>query len=91
MTDFTFLIAAGLILIVLGFFLIAYGTMRSGQETGGVEERRPDQEIREKKVRGGGVILIGPFPIVFGTDKRVALIAMILSIVVMVMAILFLK
>lgn len=26
-------------------------------------------ETKEKKTRGGGIIIIGPVPIVFGTDK----------------------
>ena len=33
------------------------------------------------KVRGGGVIIIGPIPIVFGTDKQSLKTALLLSIV----------
>jgi uncharacterized protein (TIGR00304 family) len=34
------------------------------------------------KVRGGGVILIGPIPIIFGTDKQSLKTILLLSIVV---------
>lgn len=88
MPDWSFLIAAGILLIILGFFLITFGMMRSARES---EKRDARQETGEKKVKGGGVILIGPIPIVFGTDKKYALILMILAIVLMLLAIIFLK
>lgn len=88
MPDWALLIAAGIILIILGFLLAAFGVMRSGEESAGPEG---GQETREGKVKGGGVILIGPVPIVFGSDKRYALILVILAIVLMLLAIVFLK
>ncbi len=88
MPDWSFLIVAGILLIMLGFFLITFGMMRSAQENG---ERDSEHEAGGKKVKGGGVILIGPIPIVFGTDKKYALILMILAIVLMLLAIIFLK
>ncbi len=88
MPDWSFLIAAGILLIIFGFFLITFGMMRSAQEN---EERDAGQETGRKRVKGGGVILIGPIPIVFGTDKKYALILMILAIVLMLLAIIFLK
>lgn len=91
MPDWGLLFAAGVILILLGFFVVMLSTMyeiacRKEQDTG-----REENTGREKKVRGGGVILIGPIPIVFGTDKRYALILMVLAIIIMLLAILFLK
>ncbi len=56
--------------------------MRAAIESGGKEK---------EKIKGGGVILIGPVPIVFGTDKRYALLLMILAIVLMLLAVLYLK
>jgi uncharacterized membrane protein len=39
----------------------------------------------EREIRGGGVLIIGPLPIIFGTDQRVAkgliILALILTIV----------
>ena len=92
MPDWILLVEAGIILILLGFFAIAVGIMLSARED---EEKGENpavhREVGEKRVRGGGVILIGPVPIVFGTDKRFALIAMILAITLMLLAIIFLK
>jgi uncharacterized protein (TIGR00304 family) len=39
------------------------------------------------KVRGGGVVMIGPIPIIFGTDKKSLKTVMLLSLVIMVVAI----
>ncbi|MGQ9461243.1 MAG: TIGR00304 family membrane protein [Candidatus Bathyarchaeaceae archaeon] len=37
--------------------------------------------VKEKgKVRGGGAVIIGPFPIIFGTDKEAVKILLLLSI-----------
>jgi len=90
MPDFTALITVGIILIMLGFFLIAIGMMRQVRESENLEGER-GQEIKKEKVKGGGVILIGPVPIVFGTDKKYALLLMILAIALMLLSIIFLK
>ena len=42
--------------------------------------------IRGKgKVRGGGAVIIGPFPIVFGTDRESVKILLLLSIALIVL------
>lgn len=41
---------------------------------------------REGKVRGGGVLVIGPIPIVIGTDQEVAKGLMVLAMVLMLVA-----
>lgn len=50
--------------------------------------------IREKgKIRGGGAIIIGPFPIIFGTDKEslktILVLSLALTILLVVVTILF--
>lgn len=89
MPDWTFLITTGSFLIILGFLLVAFGMM--GHEKESAEEERPEEAGKEQRVKGGGVIFIGPVPVVFGTDKRYALLLMILAIVLMLLAIIFLK
>ena len=64
------LILAGIALIFIGFLLVFIGTLLSA--TG------------EAEVEGGGVIMIGPIPIVFGTGRG-ATMAMILAVVLMVL------
>ena len=69
----------GLLLVIAGFaigilaFIIA--VLRSARGSG--------------PVRGGGVIMIGPVPIVFGTDKESARILILLAIILMAVALLF--
>lgn len=89
MPDWTFLITAGSFLLILGFLLIAFGMM--GKESEEEDEERPAGTGKETRVKGGGVILIGPVPVVFGTDKKSALFMMILAIVLMLLLIVFLK
>jgi uncharacterized protein (TIGR00304 family) len=43
--------------------------------------------VREGKVRGGGAIIIGPFPIIFGTDKESVKTILLLSIALMIILI----
>lgn len=91
MPDWAFLIIAGSFLIILGFLLVAFGMMGHEKESEGLEGERPAEVRKETKVRGGGVILIGSVPVVFGTDKKYALLLMILAIVLMLLSIIFLK
>ncbi|NPA47407.1 MAG: DUF131 domain-containing protein [Thermococci archaeon] len=62
------LIVAGLLLVLIGFMLIFVGTV-IGSEGSGAET--------------GGVIMIGPIPIVFGTSRRMAVGAMVLAVLLM--------
>jgi uncharacterized protein (TIGR00304 family) len=41
----------------------------------------------EGRVRGGGVIMIGPIPIIFGTDKKSLKTVVLLSVALTVLAI----
>jgi uncharacterized protein (TIGR00304 family) len=69
----------GLLLALAGFALailaIFIAILRSARGTG--------------KIRGGGVVMIGPVPIVFGTDKESARILILLGIVLMIVLLLF--
>jgi uncharacterized protein (TIGR00304 family) len=48
---------------------------------------------RDRNVRGGGAIVIGPFPIVFGTDresvKKVLLLSLALTILLVIAMVVF--
>ena len=60
------LMTAGLLLVIAGFALIMV-SMFSGESGTGV--------------KGGGVVMIGPIPLVFGSDPKWASAAMVLAIV----------
>lgn len=73
------LIEFGIALIFLGFvlaFVAAILFFIRGLRIGG-------------KTRGGGVLLIGPIPIIFGSDKQSLIVAVVLAIVLMLIALLF--
>lgn len=93
MFDWSLLITIGIIFIILGFMSIAIGMMSQALRNKSMEEKAipVTGEETEEKIKGGGVILIGPIPIVFGTDKRYAIIAIILTIALMLLAIIFLN
>ena len=69
----------GLLLALAGFALaivaIFVAILRSAKGTG--------------QVRGGGIVMIGPVPIVFGTDKGSVRILILLGIVLMIVLLLF--
>jgi uncharacterized protein (TIGR00304 family) len=69
------LILAGVGVVLAGFLMVAYSMLASGG--GG-----------EGKVRGGGVVMVGPIPIVFGSDAKWASIALVLAIVLIVVGVL---
>jgi len=75
-----------IILILLGFALVILGLLeRSGSdEYSEYEDVKGYEEKVEKKVKGGGIILIGPFPIVIG-DPRLALIALIFALIALLL------
>jgi len=67
----------GIAAIFFGILLIFIGTiLQSTTKTDGTTGQ----------VHTGGVIMIGPIPIIFGTDKGFTLIAIILAIVLMVVS-----
>ena len=84
------LVTAGMILIFLGSFVLIFRIITRSVETRAVlKEETNLSENKSEKINGGGVIMIGPLPIVFGTDKKYALMAIILAIVLMTLAIVF--
>jgi len=66
------LIISGIALIFIGFLLVFLGTLISA--LGG-----------EGEVEGGGVIMIGPIPIVFGTSRGAVTLVSILAVLLMVL------
>ncbi len=63
------LIPIGMILIFIGFLIIIIDLMMHYGMRGSTES----------KVRGGGVVIVGPVPIVFGSDRKMAVIAAIIG------------
>lgn len=63
------LISLGLLLIFLGFILVFADIFISIVRASRVQtESREEKE--ERKTEAGGIIFIGPIPIIFGTSKK---------------------
>jgi len=65
---------AGILLVLVGFGVMVVAMLSQGRREGA-------------DVKGGGVVLIGPVPIVFGSDMKWASVAIILAIVLIVLTV----
>jgi uncharacterized protein (TIGR00304 family) len=63
----------GVLLILAGFAVLFISAFRNAS-------------VDDKRVRGGAVIMIGPIPIVFGSDMKWASVAIVLAIILIVVA-----
>ncbi len=66
------LILLGIVLIFLGMLILILSLWRAGEE----------------RAEAGGVVIVGPVPIVFGTSQRIAATVMVLAIALTVVALL---
>ena len=76
------IITVGFLLVLIGILVILVGLCSMAYQawkTGG-------QEKSESGLRGGGIIMIGPIPLIFGTDAAALKPVMILAIVLMLIA-----
>jgi uncharacterized protein (TIGR00304 family) len=66
------LVYAGTALVMLGFILVLAGIIlpSGGSKT---------------EVRGGGVVFLGPIPLIFGTDKKSAVTVSIIALILMLL------
>jgi uncharacterized protein (TIGR00304 family) len=88
------LLSFGMLMLILGFAIVALGMLaaasrqqRPEYEQGGAqtESGAEGNEKAGSKVKGGGVIMVGPIPIIFGTDQRSSKIVIILAIILMIL------
>jgi uncharacterized protein (TIGR00304 family) len=72
------LVFIGVTIILVGFLVVFLAmTMTSAKTAEGGEDS-------QTQARGGGVIMIGPIPIIFGSDARWTSVAIVLAIVLIV-------
>jgi uncharacterized protein (TIGR00304 family) len=62
----------GLTLILVGIFAIVIGILILAFS-------------KSTKVEGGGVVLIGPFPIIFGSSERIVYIVLAITLIIMLL------
>ncbi len=70
----------GLVLVTIGMIIIFFGLLSgvSSKEGGGQSE-----------LKGGGVLMIGPIPIIFGSDSQSAQTAILLAIILIIVSLIF--
>lgn len=85
------IIFTGFVLIFIGFFLIFAGFLKQAFEAKQSLNEKVKGESMEAKIRGGGIIMIGPFPIIFGTDKQSIYILVALAVFLMIISWIFIK
>jgi uncharacterized protein (TIGR00304 family) len=74
------LVSIGMVIIIAGFLVVFVATLLSARAS----DRGGGEGEREARVRGGGVVMIGPIPIIFGSDAKWASIAVVLAILLIV-------
>ena len=77
--DIAVFYALGILLIVVGIIVIFMAVILASTRGSG-----------KGKIRGGGVIMIGPIPIIFGTDKKSIKTIVALALALTIAAIIFL-
>ena len=85
----SFLIPIGIILIIIGSIFIFLEVFLNIVKEKREEPEKDEEERRKKtktKVGGGAVVLIGPIPIIFGSDKKFLIIAIVLAIILMIIS-----
>ena len=75
MVNYNSIILMGFAVVILGILLIFIGTALQSSSNNSKSE-----------VHAGGVILIGPIPIIFGNDKGLLLFGVIGAIILMVLS-----
>jgi uncharacterized protein (TIGR00304 family) len=75
MVNYNSIILAGFTVVVLGILLIFIGTALQSSSSSSKTE-----------IHTGGVIMIGPIPIIFGNNKGLVVIAVIFAVVLMVLS-----
>ena len=85
---FPFIVGSG-ILPFLGFIcffiaiiLFSYGFIENNLRYNSDLDFSDSSKIKNNKVKGGGIVLIGPIPIIFGTSWKITLILLILAILI---------
>jgi uncharacterized protein (TIGR00304 family) len=75
------LVSIGIFIVIAGFFLIFIGSILQTAISD-----NSDKNSTKSEIKTGGVILIGPIPIIFGNDKNMLVTGVIMAIILMAIA-----
>lgn len=78
---------SGIVLVFISILLFMFGFTGTTVESIDLQFEKNKHDTKSKKiVKGGGVVLIGPIPIVFGSNWKIAIIMMVLAILLITCA-----
>jgi len=80
--DRLLLIHLGILLIIIGFFLISFGIITYSIQNKDKTEDDIDKKD-ESKVSFSGIVMIGPIPIVFGNSPVLVILSVLILILMM--------
>lgn len=77
MVNYNTIVLAGFAFVIIGMLMIVLGSiLQSSSSSSGSSKT---------EVHTGGVILIGPIPVIFGNDKQLVIFGVIFAIVIMIL------
>ena len=80
----------GFICIFIAILLFIFGFSSTTIESSDLSFREADDTQSKRSVKGGGVVLIGPIPIVFGSNWKIAVVMMTIAIILIITVFAFL-
>jgi len=78
----TDIILLGLVLVIIGMIIIFFGLLSGASSK---------KDSGHGEIKSGGVLMIGPIPIIFGSEQKSAQSAVVLAIILIVVSILFFR
>ena len=77
----------GFIFVFIAVLLFMFAFTRSSESKDSEVDYDKYKPSRKTSIKGGGVLLVGPIPIVFGSNWKIAALLMALAIIIMVVVI----
>ncbi|AWR97017.1 TIGR00304 family protein [Acidianus sulfidivorans JP7] len=74
------LIQLGIMLILLGFLIVFLGVLYEAF----FKNRENENNEQQNRTEAGGIILIGPIPIIFGSSKKIEKWMLIIALVIVI-------
>ena len=97
----SYLVIIGILMLISGFFLVLVASFYGGENSKRSDEHSSipgdynswtsspntgQESIPDKtEVRGGGIIMLGPIPIIFGSDNKSTQTLVLLTIILMML------
>ena len=76
------LMAIGLIMIAIGLIMLLWPEDKKDEQ---YKEDQQKENTERTQVKGGAIIMIGPVPIVIGSDRRTTVLLMLIALAIMIL------